>query len=56
MTATQPPIERVKTPWWRRVTSLISLGSIVVSAGILLAAAIAAGVLLVLMVLERAAS
>lgn len=65
MTTTQPsleptvprkvPIERVRTPWWRRLTALISLGSLVVVTGMILAAVAAASVLLLLMFLERAA-
>ena len=46
----------VRTPWWRRITALVSLGSLVVIAGVLLAAFMAVGVLLLLMFLERAAN
>lgn len=44
----------VRTPLWRRVTALFSLGSIVVMTGIGLAVVIGATALLMLFVLERA--
>lgn len=42
------------TPWWKRVTALFTLGSLVVTAGIVIAAAIGITALLMLFVLERA--
>lgn len=50
-----PSHQRVRTPWWRRLTALVSLGSLVVIAGITLAAVAGASALLLLMFLERAA-
>ena len=43
-----------RTPLWRRVTALFTLGSLVVLTGIGLAAVIGAAALLLLFVLERA--
>ncbi len=51
----KPSHQRVRTPWWRRLTALISLASLVVIAGITLAAVAGASALLLLMFLERAA-
>lgn len=50
-----PSHQRVRTPWWRRLTALISLGSLVIIAGITLAAVAGVSALLLLMILERAA-
>ena len=43
-----------RTPLWRRVTALFTLGSLVVAIGVGLAAIIGATALLMLFVLERA--
>ncbi len=43
-----------RRPIWRRITALLSLGSIVVLIGVLLATIIAASALLGLFILERA--
>lgn len=43
-----------RTPIWRRVTALFSLGSLVVLIGVILAAIIASAALLMLFILERA--
>ena len=48
-------LPRVRTPLWRRLTALISLGSLVVIIGIILAVALAVAFLLALLFLERAA-
>ncbi|MGH1503976.1 MAG: hypothetical protein ACRBI6_10505 [Acidimicrobiales bacterium] len=49
-------IRRVRTPLWRRLTALISLGSLVVIVGVILAAFIGASAMLTLVLLERAAA
>ncbi len=49
-------IERVRTPLWRRLTALISLGSLVVIIGVLVAVILGVSALLVLVLLERAAA
>ncbi len=51
----KPSIPRVRTPLWRRLTALISLGSLVVIVGIILAVALGVAFLLTLLLLERAA-
>lgn len=43
-----------RTPLWRRVTALFSLGSLVVLIGVLLAAIIGASFLLAFFILDRA--
>ncbi|MEZ5376277.1 MAG: hypothetical protein R2733_07140 [Acidimicrobiales bacterium] len=48
-------IPRVRTPLWRRLTALISLGSLVVIIGVILAVALGLAFLLTLLLLERAA-
>ncbi len=54
MATNQADITHVRTPWWRRVTALVSLGSLIVILGIGLAI-IAAGLSLgFLYFLERA--
>ncbi len=45
----------VRTPIWKRLTSLISLGSIVIIVGILIAALLGVLALLMLVILESAA-
>ena len=55
MHTTQTNIPRVKTPIWRRLTALVSLGSIVIIMGCALAALLGASAMFVLFVLERAA-
>lgn len=45
----------VRTPWWRRVLSLVSLGSLVIILGIAVAAVTGVIALVILMLLERAA-
>ena len=48
-------LARVRTPLWRRLTALVSLGSMVVIVGTLLAALLGISALLLMMILERAA-
>jgi hypothetical protein len=43
-----------RIPLWRRITALLSLGSLVVVVGVVMAAAVGATALLALFVLERA--
>ncbi len=45
---------RVRTPWWRRITALFTLSSMVVFAGLFLAGMITLTLLLVLYLLEQA--
>jgi hypothetical protein len=45
-----------KTPWWRRLLAFVSLGSLVVIIGIAVAALTGIAALVVLMLLERAAT
>jgi hypothetical protein len=54
-TQVNPSLRRVRTPWWRRLTALISLGSLVIISGITIAAVLATSAMLLLMFLERAA-
>ena len=54
-TQVNPSARSVRTPWWRRLTALISLGSLVIIAGITIAAMLGISALLLLMLLERAA-
>lgn len=49
------PVPRVRIPLWRRLTALISLGSLVVILGAALAALLGAGALITLLIIERAA-
>ena len=49
-------VTKVRTPLWRRLTALISLSSIVVIAGAIVAAVVGVSILLLLMILERAAN
>ncbi len=53
--STKLSIPRVRTPWWRRLTALISLSSLVVIIGIIVAVALGLAFLLTLLLLERAA-
>lgn len=46
--------ERFRTPLWRRATSMVSLGSIVVLIGVAVAAIFGALALMVFVVLEQA--
>ncbi len=46
---------RVRVPLWRRLTALISLSSLVIIVGVLVAAITGTSILLLLMFLERAA-
>jgi hypothetical protein len=46
----------VRTPWWRRLLATVSLGSLVIIIGIAVAALTGVAALVVLMLLERAAS
>lgn len=55
MSTTKTKLPRVRTPIWRRLTALLSLGSIVIIMGFALAAILGAGALLALFILERAA-
>lgn len=48
-------LPRVRTPLWRRLTALISLGSLVVIIGVIVAVALGVAFLLTLLLLERAA-
>ena len=52
--ATWDETRDARTPLWRRVTALFTLGSLVVLIGVGLAAAMGVAVLLMLFVLERA--
>ncbi len=45
---------RVRTPWWRRITAVFTLSSMVVIAGLFLAGMITLTLLLVLYLLEQA--
>lgn len=49
-------VPKVRVPLWRRLTALISLSSLVVIVGVLVAAITGSSILLLLMFLERAAS
>ena len=55
MSTTKTKLPRVRTPIWRRLTALLSLGSIVIIMGFALAAILGAGALFALFILERAA-
>ncbi len=44
----------MRTPLWRRITSLISLGSLVVIVGVALAAVVGATALMMFVLLEQA--
>lgn len=50
----QRGLRKVRTPLWRRVTALFTLGSIVVVGGLALAAMITLTVLMVIFLVERA--
>lgn len=50
----QRGLRKVRTPLWRRVTALFTLGSIVVVGGLALAAMITLTVLMLIFVVERA--
>lgn len=52
--ATWDESREARTPIWRRVTALFTLGSLVVAIGVGMAAAMAATALLLLFLLERA--
>ncbi len=45
---------RVRTPWWRRITAVFTLSSMVVLAGLFLAGLITLTLLMVLYLLEQA--
>lgn len=45
-----------RTPWWRRLLALVSLGSLVVIIGIAVAALAGVAALVILMLLESAAA
>lgn len=45
---------KVKTPWWRRITALFTLGSVVVVSGLALAVMITLAVLMAVFIVERA--
>ncbi len=47
-------IRRGRTPLWRRITSLVSLGSLVVIVGVAIAAVVGATALMMFVVLEQA--
>ena len=51
---TESASSRVRTPWWRRVTALFTLSSMVVLAGLFLAGVITLTLLIVLYLLEQA--
>ncbi|MEZ5342742.1 MAG: hypothetical protein R2706_15240 [Acidimicrobiales bacterium] len=51
----QTEVPRVQTPIWRRLTALVSLGSLVVVLGFAIAALLGASALIALFILERAA-
>ena len=46
---------RVRVPLWRRLTALVSLSSLVIIVGVLVAAITGTSILLLLLFLERAA-
>ena len=48
------PQDQPRTPWWKRITALFSLASLVVVVGVFLAAVIGVTALLMLFILERA--
>lgn len=54
--AKRASVPKVRVPLWRRLTALISLSSLVVIVGVLVAAITGSSLLLLLMFLERAAS
>lgn len=54
-TTTDPSVQQARTPWWRRLAALVSLGSLVVIIGVALAVTLGVGFLLTLLLLERAA-
>ena len=45
---------RVHTPWWRRITAVFTLSSMVVLAGLFLAGVITLTLLMILYLLEQA--
>lgn len=47
-------IQRKRTPIWRKATSLVSLGSIVVLVGVAIAAVVGATALMMFVLLEQA--
>lgn len=47
-------IERKRTPIWRKATSLVSLGSLVVLVGVAIAAVVGATALMMFVLLEQA--
>lgn len=49
-----PAFPRVRTPIWRRITALVSLGSVVLLAGVGIAAVIGAAIMTAIMLVERA--
>ena len=55
MSTTETKLPKVRTPIWRRLTALMSLGSIVIILGFALAAILGASALFALFILERAA-
>jgi hypothetical protein len=52
-TANQGP-RKVRTPFWRRITALFTLGSMVVIGGLALAAMITLTVVMLIFLIERA--
>lgn len=53
-TSTELPPERVRTPWWRRLTALLSLGSLVVIMGFAVAILLGLAALVALLALDAA--
>lgn len=47
-------VQRKRTPIWRRATSLVSLGSLVLLVGVAIAAVVGAAALLMFVLLEQA--
>ncbi len=47
-------IRRSRTPLWRRITSVVSLGSLVVIVGVAIAAVVGATALMMFVLLEQA--
>ncbi len=49
-----PAFPDVRTPIWRRITALVSLGSVVVLAGVGLAAVVGMAIIAAVILVERA--
>ncbi len=51
---TKVKIRRSRTPLWRRITSVVSLGSLIVIVGVAIAAVVGATALMMFVLLEQA--